>query len=118
MKAMAQRHGGVFGAFAYLQATSLYNNVRQRLLRLRQPKYLIGALVGGAYLYFFLFHRAFRTQRQCAAGFEMTPALAATMASLVALGLLLYVCADWIFAGEQAQLARSPAEIDFLFRRR
>ena len=30
---MAQRHGGVFGAFAYLQATSLYNNVRQRLKR-------------------------------------------------------------------------------------
>lgn len=115
MKAMAQRHGGVFGAFAYLQATSLYNNVRQRLLRLRQPKYLIGALVGGAYLYFFLFHRAFRTHGNAPPGFEMTPALAATMASLVALGLLLYVCADWIFAGEQAQLAFTEAEIDFLF---
>ena len=46
MNASAHRHGAVFGAFAYLQATSLYNNVRQRLLRLRQPKYLIGAVVG------------------------------------------------------------------------
>ena len=48
MSAAAQRQGAVFGAFVYLQATSLYNNVRQRLLRLRQPKYLVGAVVGAA----------------------------------------------------------------------
>ena len=48
MNAMAHRHGAVFGAFAYLQAVSLYNNVRQRLLRLKQPKYLVGAVVGDA----------------------------------------------------------------------
>ena len=56
----AHRQGAVFGAFVYLQATSLYNNLRQRLLRLRQPKYLVGAVVGAAYLYFFLFHRMLR----------------------------------------------------------
>ena len=115
MNASAHRHGAVIGAFAYLQATSLYNNVRQRLLRLRQPKYLIGALVGGAYLYFFLFHRAFRTNGGAPPGLEMSPALASTIASLVALGLLLYVCADWIFGSEQAQLGFTEAEIDFLF---
>ena len=37
MNAAAHRPGAVFGAFVYLQATSLYNNLRQRLLRLRQP---------------------------------------------------------------------------------
>ena len=42
------RSVAVMRAFAYLQAVSLYNNVRQRLLRLRQPKYLIGAVVGAA----------------------------------------------------------------------
>jgi hypothetical protein len=112
---VAHRHGAVFGAFAYLQTTSLYNNVRQRLLRLRQPKYLVGALVGGAYLYFFLFRRAFRTHGGAPPGFEMSPAIASTIASVVALGLLLYICADWIFAGEQAQLSFTEAEIDFLF---
>ena len=109
------RSVAVMRAFAYLQAVSLYNNVRQRLLRLRQPKYLIGALVGGAYLYFFLFHRAFRGGHGVPADFAMTPNVAGTIASLVALGLLLYVCADWIFGSEKAQLAFTEAEIDFLF---
>ena len=115
MNAAVQRHGAVVGAFCYLQAVSLYNNVRQRVLRLRQPKYLVGALVGGAYLYFFLFHRAFRPHVGPPPEFAMTPAIASTIGSLVALGLLLYVCADWIFAGEQAQLSFTEAEIDFLF---
>ena len=116
MNASAHRHGAVFGAFAYLQATSLYNNVRQRLLRLRQPKYLVGAIVGVAYIYFFFVHRGFRTHGGVPPpGFAMTPAMAATIASLVALGLLLYVCADWIVGSEKAQLGFTEAEIDFLF---
>jgi hypothetical protein len=115
VNASAHRHGAVVGAFAYLQAVSLYNNVRQRLLRLRQPKYLIGALVGVAYIYFFLFHRAFRTHGSAPPGFEMSPGIATTIASLVALGLLLYVCGDWIFGSEKAQLSFSESEIDFLF---
>ncbi|HET7125741.1 MAG TPA: putative ABC exporter domain-containing protein [Lysobacter sp.] len=115
MNASVHRYGAVFGAFAYLQATSLYNNVRQRLLRLRQPKYLIGAVVGVAYFYFFLFHRAVRGHGAPPPGFAMTPDIAWTISSLVALGLLLYVCADWIFGSEKAQLAYTEAEIDFLF---
>lgn len=115
MNASAHRHGAVVGAFVYLQATSLYNNVRQRLLRLRQPKYLIGALVGIAYIYFFFLHRGFRTHAGASPGFEMSADIATTIASLVALGLLLYVCADWIFGSEKAQLSFSEAEIDFLF---
>jgi len=113
--ATANPPGAVVRAFAYLQAMSLYNNVRQRLLRLRQPKYLIGALIGGAYIYFFLFHRMLRVGNVQSNGFAMTPDIASAIASVVALGLLLYVCADWIFAGEQAQLSFTEAEIDFLF---
>jgi hypothetical protein len=115
VNASVHRAGAVVGAFAYLQATSLYNNVRQRLLRLRQPKYLVGAVVGVAYIYFFLFHRAFRAHGAPPPGFELSAALASTIASLVALGMLLYVCADWIFGSEKAQLAFTEAEIDFLF---
>ena len=115
MNAATSRRGAVFGAFAYLQAVSLYNNVRQRLLRLRQPKYLIGAVVGVAYFWFFLFRRGLRTHGGAPQGFAMTPEVAGTIASLVALGLLLYVCADWILGSEKAQLAYTEAEIDFLF---
>jgi len=108
-------HGAVLRAFAYLQAVSLYNNVRQRLLRLRQPKYLIGAVVGGAYIYFFLVHRGLRNGTGAPPGFAMTPEFASTIASIVALGMLLYVCADWIFGSDKAQLAFTEAEVDFLF---
>ena len=114
MNAAAHRHGAVFGAFAYLQATSLYNNLRQRLLRLRQPKYLIGALAGGAYIYFFLFHRMLRVGT-AHPRFDMPAGLLADIASLVALALLLYVLVEWVVSGARAQLAFTEAEVDFLF---
>ena len=44
----------VVRAFSYLQALTAYNGVRQRLRRLRQPKYLFGAVAGLAYFYFFV----------------------------------------------------------------
>ena len=53
--AASNRFTAVAGAFFYLQITSLYNNLRRRLLRLRQPKYLLGALAGAAYMYAFVF---------------------------------------------------------------
>ena len=80
----SRRSGAVFGAFAYLQAMSLYNNVRQRVLRLRQPKYLFGALVGAAYLYFFLLRRTVRPGRM-PSQLHLTPALLADFATLAAL---------------------------------
>jgi hypothetical protein len=43
----------MLGALLYLRLTSLKNWVRSRALRLRQPKYLIGAIVGAAYFWFF-----------------------------------------------------------------
>jgi hypothetical protein len=113
--AAAHRQATVFGAFAYLQAVSLYNNVRQRLLRLRQPKYLVGAVVGVAYCWFFLFHRAFRNGHVSVQRFELAPDMLSTFASVAALALLLYVLADWVFSGAKARLAFTEAEIDFLF---
>ncbi len=109
-----RRSGAVFGAFAYLQAMSLYNNVRQRVLRLRQPKYLIGALVGAAYLYFFLFRRAVRPGHM-PSQLHMSPSLMADFATLAALGLAIYVFAEWILSREQVRLSFTEAEVDFLF---
>ena len=47
----------MLSALLYLRLTSLKNWLRQRLLRLKQPKYLIGAIVGGLYFWFFFFRR-------------------------------------------------------------
>ena len=49
----------MFGALLYLRLTSLKNWLRMRLLRLKQPKYLAGAVVGVAYFWFFFFRRSF-----------------------------------------------------------
>ncbi|MFT3763574.1 MAG: putative ABC exporter domain-containing protein [Pseudoxanthomonas sp.] len=110
------RFGAMAGAFVYLQATSLYNNLRRRLLRLRQPKYLVGALAGGAYLYFFFIRKVFVGGAAAAhAPFETTPAMTADFAALAAILLALYVLADWLFSGDRARLAFSEAEVAFLF---
>src|SRR4029077_18955400 len=45
-------------ALLYLRGTSLAGRVKSRLRRLKQPKYLAGALVGAAYVYFSFVRRA------------------------------------------------------------
>ncbi len=57
-----RRHGGmsvrgILGALLYLRVTSLRNAIASRLRRLKQPKYLVGAVVGVAYFYFVVFRR-------------------------------------------------------------
>ena len=43
----------MIGALLYLQFTSTWNRLVMRLKRLKQPKYLIGGMVGGLYVYFY-----------------------------------------------------------------
>src|SRR5437763_1494071 len=48
-------HRDMIGAALYLVGRSLLNATRRRVARLRQPKYLIGLVVGGLYFYSFFF---------------------------------------------------------------
>ena len=41
----------MISALAYLQFHSVKNRLTQRIRRLKQPKYLVGAIVGGLYFY-------------------------------------------------------------------
>lgn len=110
------RFTAVAGAFFYLQATSLYNNVRRRLQRLRQPKYLLGALAGAAYMYAFVFRHFMDQARSPAQAMQAFPsALLPDLAALVALALLLFLWLEWLFAGDGAELGFSETEIAFLF---
>jgi len=45
----------MLGALVYLRLMSIRNWAVSRVRRLRQPKYLIGAIVGCAYFYYFFF---------------------------------------------------------------
>ncbi|MEO8161724.1 MAG: putative ABC exporter domain-containing protein, partial [Arenimonas sp.] len=106
----------VLRAFAYLRAISLYNGVRQRLLRLRQPKYLAGAIAGLAYFYFFVI-RHFLDQSMIRPGAaEAMPGQVMPLFALFAgAGVLIVVIIAWLLPGDRAALQFSEAEVAFLF---
>jgi ABC-2 type transport system permease protein len=106
----------LIGALAYLRVTTLAGMVRSRLKRLRQPKYLLGAIVGIAYLYFIFFRRG-AASRPGGRG-EVPPEIFQSglevAAELAALGLLLVALVNW-FIPRRAALPFTETEIAFLF---
>ena len=107
----------VVRAFFYLQFTSLFNSLRQRLRRLRQPKYLFGALAGGAYLYFFLVRQVLQGGphgRHEPLG-ALPSEFSAQLVALAALLLLIVVVFAWLIPSDRAALRFSEAEVAFLF---
>ena len=50
----------MISALLYLQYHTFRNRLVSRFRRLKQPKYLIGAIVGGLYFYFYFFRYLFR----------------------------------------------------------
>src|SRR6185437_9110847 len=103
-------------ALLYLRVTSLLGQVKSRLRRLQQPKYLAGALVGAAYVYLTFLRRAHGVHTAYRPG-PPGPGLPAQAFSilpeLVALMLLLSFAVNWL-APRRAALAFSEAEIAFL----
>ncbi len=101
-------------AFFFLLSCSLKNRVVLRLKRLRQPKYLISALAGLAYLYFVFIHRYAGSPQI----HRESPLLDESMGALVeicfALCLLAIVALQWFFRNSRTPLF-SEAEIQFLF---
>src|SRR5665213_1709986 len=103
-------------ALLYLRVTSLVGQVSSRLRRLKQPKYLAGAVVGAAYVYLNFVRRALvshpgRGAGSAAAIPEQVLALFPLFGALV---LLLILSVNWA-APRGAALAFSEAEIAFLF---
>lgn len=106
----------VVRAFSYLQVLSLYNGVRQRLLRLRQPKYLFGALAGVAYFYFFVIRHLFENGiRQPGVQPGMPPEAIPLIAALAGAGVMVFVLIAWLVPGDRAAIRFSEAEVAFLF---
>jgi ABC-2 type transport system permease protein len=106
------------GAFVYLYVTTVRNAVVQRLRRLRQPKYLTGAIVGIAYFYFFVFGRAFSRPPHGAAaaataagGFDAQAWIEPFAAVALAVAALL----AWVLGNGRAVLQFTEAETAFFF---
>ncbi len=108
------------GALWYLRLTSIVGRVKSRLRRLKQPKYLAGAVVGALYLYFVFVRRAHGPRIDGHPGVEGVPAEALPADMLLLFGeigaliLFLVLAINWLVP-RRAVLAFSESEIAFLF---
>ncbi|MDY6983991.1 MAG: putative ABC exporter domain-containing protein, partial [Pseudomonadota bacterium] len=108
-------------ALFYLCTRSLLNNLMQRVRRLKQPRYLLGAVFALAYLYFIFvmpyLARAAREAERIAAG-ESVPVvrdLSEFITTAAGLSLLVLFAVMWLWRRARTALQLSEAEITWLF---
>jgi hypothetical protein len=108
---------GIVGALLYLRAMSLRNAVIARIKRLKQPKYLIGAVVGVGYIYLIVLRRVSTNRPGGPARFpqafpiEQLPMFVTFGAAV----LMVFVALYWLLPRSRAALNFSEPEIAFLF---
>lgn len=109
------------GALLYLRVTSIVGAIKSRVRRLKQPKYMAGALVGIGYFYLTFARRAHAPQYRGgpgASGPRGLPDIPVEMVSLFvelgALVLLVVLIVNWL-SPRVASLTFSETEIAFLF---
>lgn len=101
----------IAGALVFYQWNSWRNRLFTRIRRMRQPKYLFGAIVGGLYFYWYFVRNLARGGR----GLHMAPQQKDLAPLIGAAALLVMVLLAWIMPHARAALAFSEAEIAFLF---
>lgn len=107
----------MIGTFVFYLAFTFKNHIVALSKRLRQPKYLISALVGLGYVYLFFFRQLFSRPRPRAAmpgifGTNLSPIVETGCAFL----LLGFVLLPWVWPGRGREGLRfTEAEIQFLF---
>jgi hypothetical protein len=106
----------MFSALFYLQYHSVKNRTVSRLKRLKQPKYLAGAIVGGLY-FFYYFIRPFVMPGQGVQALPMTrlPGEPEWVELIGAAALALVALAAWVLPNRRTALAFTEAEVAFLF---
>ena len=104
------------GALVFLQYHSFKNRSLMRLRRLKKPRYLVGAIVGGLYFYFYFFRYLFGLpNRRNGLALVSQPGNAAFFENMGAAMFLMAVFLAWVLPHERAALAFSEAEVAFLF---
>jgi ABC-2 type transport system permease protein len=112
----------MFSASVYIIVCTARNRLRVRLRRLREPRYLIGAIAGAAYLYFSIFARmrggyqsSARRRQRSAAPPAVLQALYASGPALTGIVLLVGTVLGWVMPFDSGLLDFSEAEVQFLF---
>ncbi|HXA16197.1 MAG TPA: putative ABC exporter domain-containing protein [Thermoanaerobaculia bacterium] len=104
----------MIGTFLTVAFLTLKNRITQQLRRLRQPRYLIGAIAGGIYFWFMIFRRAAGAgngKLLILKSMSITPFIV-DVASVV---LLLLMILAWALPADSGGLDFSETEIAFLF---
>jgi ABC-2 type transport system permease protein len=109
----------VLGVTLYIIACTFRNRLRRWLMRFREPKYLMFALAGAAYLIFLL---VLRLQTASVASgpdavpspIDQLPILAAVGPTLAGLAFMTVAAGSWLFPGG-GLLRFTRAEVQFLF---
>jgi ABC-2 type transport system permease protein len=109
----------MIGALLYLRITSIRNLIVHRLGRLRQPKYLLGAVFAAAYFYYFFFRRIGAARSAVGLSMKDGQSLGTLTATFICAAFCLFaivrVTYVLIWPPEKPGLAFSEAEIAFLF---
>ena len=99
-------------ALRYLLARSFVNAVRVRITRLRQPKYLAAAILGGAYFYFYFYKFLFAGNFMRGPQMVPDPLWPHVGAAMLLVATILF---SWIIPASRAAIAFTEAEIAYLF---
>jgi len=107
----------MLAALFHLQYLSARNRLVTRFKRLKKPKYLFGAIVGGFYFYFYFFRYLFKGfgGGQSAGNLVISPEHQLLIESCAALALFIILLLAWIIPHERAALTFTEAEVAFLF---
>src|ERR1035437_10301960 len=106
----------MISALLYLQFLSIRNRTVMRIKRLKQPKYLVGGIVGGLYFYWYFYRTLFGAPtRGQTITLLASPENLALYESIGALILLTILLLAWVIPHERAALTFTEAEVAFLF---
>jgi len=100
--------------FAYLTFCSFKNRMRRRFMRLREPRYLIGLVVGVLYFYYFLF-RPRSTPRRGGRGVPSLEHFAGPIQVVGSVVLFVIAALAWVWPGAGKPITFTRAEVQFLF---
>ena len=108
----------MISALVYLQSRLILNRLLMRFKRLRQPKYLVGAIVGALYFYWYFGHILFWRIGKSGSGpagsggWSIDPSLYESIGAII---LAVIVVLRWIVPDQRAALVFTEAEVAFLF---
>ncbi|MCX6545992.1 MAG: hypothetical protein NTV05_16475 [Acidobacteria bacterium] len=104
----------MIGTFAYLTFCSFKNRTLRRFRRLREPRYLVGLIVGVLYFYFTIF-RPRPGARRGTRGMPGLELLAGPIQVIGSVVLFAIAALAWAWPGVGKPIAFSRAEVQFLF---